>query len=49
MDWLRDQDGTPKPEGRNHARERLMEILEKDAGRDGQAAIHKLDVHSENE
>ncbi len=45
----RDQDDTPKPEGRNYARERLKEIMEKDAGRDGQAAVHKLDGFSENE
>ena len=43
----RDQDNTPKPEGRNYARERLKEIMEKDAGRDGQVAVHKLDGHSE--
>jgi len=43
----RDQDDTPKPEGRNYARERLKEIMEKDAGRDGQAAVHKLDGFSE--
>ena len=43
----RDQDDTPKQEGRNYARERLKEIMEKDAGRDGQAAVHKLDSHSE--
>jgi|TARA_R110000744_G_scaffold377735_1_gene493044 hypothetical protein len=43
----RDQDDTPKPEGRNYARERLKEIMEKDAGLDGQAAVHKLDGHSE--
>lgn len=43
----RDQDDTPKPEGRNYARERLKEIMEKDAGRDGQSAVHKLDGHSE--
>lgn len=42
----RDQDDTSKPEGRNYARERLKEIMEKDAGREGQAAIHKLDGHS---
>ncbi|MDA8587158.1 MobA/MobL family protein [Rhodobacteraceae bacterium] len=35
--------------GRNYARERLKEIMEKDAGRDGQAAVHKLDGHSEPE
>jgi hypothetical protein len=45
----RDQDDTPKPEGRNYARERLKEIMEKDAGRDGQAAVHKLDGYSEND
>jgi len=28
-----DQDDAPKPEGRNYARERLKEIMEKDAGR----------------
>ena len=43
----RDQDDTPKPEGRNYARERLKEIMEKDAGRDGQAAVHQLDGFSE--
>ena len=35
--------------GRNYARERLKEIMEKDAGRDGQAAVHKLDGHSNPE
>ncbi len=45
----RDQDDTPKPEGRNYARKRLKEIMEKEAGRDGQAAVHKLDGHSEND
>jgi hypothetical protein len=44
-----DRDGAPKPEGRNYARERLKEIMEKDAGRDGQAAVHKLDRHSDPE
>jgi len=43
----RDQDHTPKAEGRNYARERLTEIMEKDAGRDGQSAVHKLDGQSE--
>ena len=47
LDRSRDQDDTPKPEGRNYARERLKEIMEKDAGRDGQSAFHKLDGHSE--
>ena len=47
VDRSRDQDDTPKPEGRNYARERLKEIMEKDVGRDGQAAVHKLDGHSE--
>ncbi|MFV1841617.1 molybdopterin-guanine dinucleotide biosynthesis protein MobA, partial [Phaeobacter sp. A86a-4a] len=42
-----DQDDASKPEGRNYARERLKEIMEKDAGRDGQSAVHKLDGHSE--
>jgi hypothetical protein len=45
----RDQDDAPKPEGRNYARERLKEIMEKDAGRDGQASVHKLDGHSDPE
>jgi len=40
-----DRDDAPKPERRNYARERLKEIMEKDAGRDGQAAVHKLDGH----
>jgi len=35
--------------GRNYARERLKEIMDKDAGRDGQAAVHKLDGHSDPE
>ncbi|PKQ10555.1 MAG: molybdopterin-guanine dinucleotide biosynthesis protein MobA [Alphaproteobacteria bacterium HGW-Alphaproteobacteria-1] len=43
-----DRDDAPKPEGSNYARERLKEIMEKDAGRDGQAAVHKLDGFSEN-
>jgi len=47
VDRSRDQDDMPRPEGRNYARERLKEIMEKDAGRDGQAAVHKLDGHSE--
>jgi len=45
----RDQDDVPKPEGRSYARERLKEIMEGDAGRDGQAAVHKLDGHSDPE
>ena len=44
-----DRGDTPKPEGRNYARERLKEIMEKDAGRDGQAAVHRLDGHSDPE
>lgn len=44
-----DRDDTPKPEGRNYTRERLKEIMEKDAGRDGQAAVYKLDGHSDPE
>ena len=47
MGRSRDQDDAPKPEGRNYARKRLKEIMEKDAGRDGQSAVHKLDGHSE--
>ena len=35
--------------GRNYARERLKEIMDKDAGRDGQAAVHKLDGHNDPE
>ena len=35
--------------GRNYARDRLKEIMDKDAGRDGQAAVHKLDGHSDPE
>ena len=42
-----DREDAPKPESRNYARERLKEIMEKDAGRDGQAAVHKLDGHSD--
>ena len=42
-----DREDTPKPEGRNYARERLKEIMEKEAGRDGQAAVHKLEGHSD--
>ncbi|MEP5730340.1 MAG: MobQ family relaxase [Sulfitobacter sp.] len=41
------REDTPKREGRNFAQERLKEIMEKDAGRDGQAAVHKLDGHSD--
>ena len=44
-----DRDDAPRPERRNYARERLKEIMEKDAGRDGQAAVHKLDGHSDPE
>ncbi|WP_299794387.1 MobQ family relaxase [uncultured Marivita sp.] len=44
-----DQDDAPQPEGRNYARERLKEIMEKEAGRDGQAAVHKLDGHGDPE
>ncbi|WBU55430.1 hypothetical protein [Paracoccus sp. SCSIO 75233] len=33
--------------GAEYARERQKEIMEKDAGRDGQSAVHKLDGHSE--
>lgn len=44
-----DRDDAPKLEQRNYTRDRLKEIMEKDAGRDGQAAVHKLDGHSEHE
>ena len=44
-----DRDDPLKPEGRNYTRERLKEIMEKDAGRDGQAAVHKLDGYSDPE
>ena len=44
-----DRDDPPKPEGRHYTRERLKEIMDKDAGRDGQAAVHKLDGHSNPE
>ncbi|WP_299612534.1 hypothetical protein [uncultured Tateyamaria sp.] len=40
-----DRDDVPKQEGRNYTRERLREIVEKDAGHYGQAAVHKLDGH----
>ncbi|MFV0512546.1 MAG: hypothetical protein ACK5MY_02750 [Jhaorihella sp.] len=43
----KDLGDAPRPERRNYARERLKEIMEKDAGRDGQAAVHKLDGHSD--
>ncbi|WP_298922410.1 MobQ family relaxase [uncultured Roseobacter sp.] len=49
LDRSRDKDDTPKPEGRNYARERLKEIMEKDAGREGQAAVHRVDGHSDPE
>lgn len=39
-------DVTPKPEGRNSARERMKEIMEKDAAHEGQAAVHQLNGHS---
>ncbi len=48
----RDRGGQSNEEptrGRNYARERLKEIMEKDAGRDGQAAVHKLDGHNDLE
>ena len=45
----KDPDDTPKPEARYHARERPKAIMEKDAGRDGQAAVHKLDGHGDPE
>ena len=46
---LEDLDDTPTPERRNYVRERLKEIMEKDAGRDGRAVVHKLDGHSDPE
>lgn len=49
VDRSDDQSDTPKPEGRTYARERLKEIMEKDAGRDGQEAVHRLDGHSDPE
>ena len=49
VDRSEDRGDTPKPEGRNYARERLKEIMEKDAGREGQAKVHKLDGHSDPE
>ena len=48
----KDRDGQSDEEqtrGRNYARDRLKEIMEKDAGRDGQAAVHRLDGHSDPE
>ena len=44
-----DQRDPPKPKGRNYARDRLKEIMEKDVGRDGQAAVHKLVGHNDPE
>ena len=44
-----DRDDAPKLERRNYARECMKEIMEKDAGRGGQAAVHKLDNHSDPE
>ena len=49
VDRSEDRGDTRKQEGRNYARERLKEIMDKDAGRDGQAAVHKLDGHSDPE
>ncbi|UUV08739.1 MobQ family relaxase [Ruegeria sp. YS9] len=45
----KDRDDTPKSERRNHTRERLKEIMDRDAGRDGQAAVHKLVGHGDPE
>lgn len=36
-----------RPERRNLARDRLKQIMEKDAGHDGQVAVQKLDGHSD--
>ena len=41
------QSDEEQAKGRNYARDRLKEIMNKDAGRDGQAAVHKLDGHNE--
>ena len=43
------QSDEKQAKGRNYARDRLKEIMDKDAGRDGQAAVHKLDGHSDPE
>jgi len=43
------QSDEEQSKGRNYARDRLKEIMDKDAGRDGQAAVHKLDGHSDPE
>lgn len=47
----RERDDTPEPEagGRNYARERLKDILDRDAAQGPQAAVHKLDGHGELE
>lgn len=42
-----DPDDAPKAEFRNYAQERLKELMEKGAGSDGQAAVHKLDGNSD--
>ena len=44
-----DRDGAPRAQRLTYAQKRLKEIMEKDAGRDGQAAVHKLDVHNDPE
>ena len=44
-----DPDDAPKPERLTYAQKRLREIMEKDAGRDGQATVHKLDGHGDPE
>ena len=43
------QSDEEQAKGRNYARDRLKEIMDKDAGRDGQAAVHKLDGHYDPE
>jgi len=43
------QSDEERAKGRNYARDRLKEIMDKDAGRDGQAAVHKLDGHNDPE
>jgi len=44
-----DEDRTRSAEGGKYGREGLKEIVGKDAGRDGHAAVHKLDGFSEND
>lgn len=50
-DRKQEWDDTPEPQagGRNYARDRLKSIMDRDAARGPQAAVHKLDGHSELE